>query len=1308
MRHTPHLAGGSAGAGGYNYQASAYALIASKVLNGTQLDGWADIPGSGVPVWISSEVGSGGDDIRIGTICGSTLDIQAKHGLERGDRLWKSLISLAKHVSSTTDAYGVLLVDQTSSSSVRNTLARDLIRIGSGRQDGLSDIAIDFTMQLQSHGLTPQSVCSRIRIITRSLEPGGSGQAEAIAELYHILENPQDSNKAFLALQADGHAQIEYRLTRTQADLALYLSRHVPLKQSSQSPSVVRANFIRWQQDVYATFEIPPINLTLPLEKATIELKALTIDNRHLFRTPLEMLEAYHQSYASARTTGIEDILTIDDIIASKKHSVIVGGPGSGKSTLSRRVMQIASETGQLALRIPLSTVGLRMQAGESFEEALEAVAPGSFNADTATLRAVLRTTTILVADGLDESDPNRLKLAEELTKWAASDPSRQVIVTTRPSGHNPNWFANWNHLEILPLTISAVENFTREAALIAAGSTDLKAFELDFFNALESSGTATIACRNPQLLSFLIALHMSSGTISGTKFELYDRIIRLAMRTHLQDAHQSEDISEPLQHRVLQLIAWFSITIPGADEQMLVEHSAEVLTRELAKPKLQVKLSVVQCLRALASRRILERITFLDFATYTFVHMSLVESLAAQYLANLTDDELVSSIHQYSELARFRHTLSLLGGTSKADIAISALLARSSVDDPISNGPVLASELLAEGRASENSIELVASALTERLSSPIPMVAFEAAERLYHIAPTVTEVLGPIAYQLMREGPIWTRKAAASLALRCGKDYVDTKSLLEIYPDVRDSELMSGRGGKLHIRHWGAQTQLLTRGAHYLIEYGEDHGLKVVANFFQSGQYSLAVYNELSDLLQAKIGRERCDSLRPHWTTRLSIDYFKDAGQAVERASQRLFELVGKALEDMHCAEVCDEGEPFVSMAHLFVALKLFDANFSDLYALNVGYLDSATVEVLRGVVSAYGIDRAGLITDLRQAQASGSTIGEIIDTIRDDVAHDINSTADWSEACACNLDHFKLIDALAHPSLCIAKPAAELLIACHANEATGRILRGRLSSARGFEVSLCVAVGVKCWNHGDAVTQVLERLENNLTPDCAPVVQSLPGFVRDDVDDRTKAILINALTSRHVDLVNAALSAFDEAGCLGDLRDTCLRELEWWIYDGPDVPAGGGIVPPSAARPLLEKGAVMGWLSFDQCVRYCNANRSDVRDFAVDWLCKMGATDERVAVRIIDGLFDLSLPPAVLDRLSMSYGSLCFIMIERLGTLSGHSDVRLRRSVARSFGDAWSPLDEAIELLRVLLVDEDASVREEALLALRARTQR
>ena len=90
-------ASGSAGAGGYDFQAEVFALIAAKLLAREPLN-WVDAEGERIPEAIYVETGTGGDDLRILLSDNIIVDLQAKRGVERSDDLWTALTALAKAV----------------------------------------------------------------------------------------------------------------------------------------------------------------------------------------------------------------------------------------------------------------------------------------------------------------------------------------------------------------------------------------------------------------------------------------------------------------------------------------------------------------------------------------------------------------------------------------------------------------------------------------------------------------------------------------------------------------------------------------------------------------------------------------------------------------------------------------------------------------------------------------------------------------------------------------------------------------------------------------------------------------------------------------------------------------------------------------------------------------------------------------------------------------------------------------------------------------------------------------------------------
>jgi len=139
---------GSRPAGGFGYQADAFAYVACYALAGRPL-GWLG-DAEDVPVAISMETGGPGDDLRIELASGGDVEVQAKRSLDRGAKLDEALTALARGVASRKCAHAVLLVSNRASGTITEGLKEDLVRLGQGRADGLRDITSDLAAVLRA------------------------------------------------------------------------------------------------------------------------------------------------------------------------------------------------------------------------------------------------------------------------------------------------------------------------------------------------------------------------------------------------------------------------------------------------------------------------------------------------------------------------------------------------------------------------------------------------------------------------------------------------------------------------------------------------------------------------------------------------------------------------------------------------------------------------------------------------------------------------------------------------------------------------------------------------------------------------------------------------------------------------------------------------------------------------------------------------------------------------------------------------------------------------------------------------------
>jgi energy-coupling factor transporter ATP-binding protein EcfA2 len=754
--------GGSAGGGGYDFQAEACALVASKILAEEGLN-WPETGCDRLPVSVRVEIGKGGDDLCITLRSGATIELQAKRGLKRGDDLWSALLALAQVVTTAPSIYGVLLTTTDASRPIRVYLKAGIIQVGQGIADELHEIVEDFCKRLQDAGFKDLSICSRIRIVIRDLDPGSPGEEETLATLRKVIADPQMVGAARTVLVADGLDVIKLRGNRDASGLAKVLKQAcIPLSVATRNQLVLREAFTDWCTRMNETIVIPSLDVTLPISQAWVRLRAMASKERMEDSTSIaDQIRNYHEWYRLADYTPASDTLDIEKAARDQKLLVILGGPGSGKSTLLRWLTHRWSTRGQVVLRVSLRALALRMSRGETLDEAILAVASEGFPHVSETLYNVLRNASCLLADGLDETDPNRSHVADRLRSWALAHADRRVVLTTRPVEHNPAWFDGWEHYELLPLGSSNVGELA-EAIFNLVYRTDPERAQgicSAFLQILARSRTASIASRNPQLLGFLIALHINGYDIGGNRFRLFSKMVDEIGKHTRRDREFHHNVEWPIAQRALECLGWWVQHHPGASEEELLEFLGQHLAEELDIQPLRAQHIAREAVAYWEERGLLEKLSTGNMTTFTFVHTAFQEIAAARFLARLPDREFAEWIRSKYNMPKFRETLLFTGGTERLRLAVTTLLDIDDPSDPVSTAALFAAEVLAEAEEPPaDLLDQVFQHLKPRLTSHIPMVVYEAGEKLRPIARANPVLIGTLALELSKHCEQWTR----------------------------------------------------------------------------------------------------------------------------------------------------------------------------------------------------------------------------------------------------------------------------------------------------------------------------------------------------------------------------------------------------------------------------------------------------------------------------------------------------------------------------------------------------------------------
>jgi hypothetical protein len=964
------VTGGSAGAGGFDFQAEGFGLVSAKLLAKEVLN-WVDADGDRVPQAVYMETGTGGDDIRILLSGDVIVELQAKRGLDRGKELWESLIALAKAIEGNPSVHGVLLTNSQASGTIRTDLKDGILRIGQERLDDLRDIATEFIQQLKDAGIKDiSSCCKRLRIIIRDFEPGSSGEEETLSALRRVVADENSLQAARNTLVSEGHDLMQVRGRLDATDLARKLRQAgIELSKQATNPIVFRESFLEWSARSNETFVIPGLGLALPIERAWVTLRAM--DSSRLLassKTLAKQIQDYMEWYRLAETSRSTESFSIDTAASRERLLVVVAGPGAGKSTLVRRLTWVLSQKGHVTLRVSLRALAIRLRKGESFEEAIISVV-ASEGFSKSTLSDVLRGSAIsLLADGLDETGTDRAIVADHLRNWALVDDGRQVIVTTRPVGHDPAWFDGWKHFELLPLGQEDIKEFAHRIygllfpADLASASKRAEAF----LGEVKRSRTASIASRNPQLLGLLLTLHVSGSDLSGSRYELFDRAIELIRQQTSRDRIFLYELPSSTARRALECIAWQLLNNPSMSRPEVVQRVGSQLAKETQQQTLVGQQIAEQSLGLWEERGLLEQLSSAGETASVFVHLTFRDQAAATYVSKLSEEEFSAWVRTKGVLAEYRETLLLTGGTPRVALSVETLLEDDDAEDPISTLAMLAADVLAEATSPPPELrERVISHLLPRLTSPVPLVVYETGEKLRPLTLVCPALIGPVAREISKYESRWVREVGCALTLLAGNEYVNPEALLATYPEVSDTRMRAARSSGVSIDHKPLISDLLLKGTDYLLQPDAlSNYVAAVREKVEKADFSSGVWDQLWHKL-ARSGFLEKAPRNPFFEAIASVDW-SAALENTRMVSKTILSVTVVACEDLLARKLptpADGGDNCV--ARLYRTLEIGGNPIDELLELFRDDYRKLLTEVIRGAIVAAGLDAAQLRAD-------------------------------------------------------------------------------------------------------------------------------------------------------------------------------------------------------------------------------------------------------------------------------------------------------------------------------------------------------
>lgn len=1282
----------------------------------------------------------------VGSIVNSYLDEQkakifrTPDEIENEEKLRAGLKALQKkkiyEIAPSIETTDILPVDQIHEDDV---LLETLI---TSVKQTLGDLPQDLESKFKS-SLLPALTENLWHQLTKSLEEE-KGKSIVYAFLFQTLsriEETADNAEAYSSQALEKIVELSAQMS------ALKEGTERVTKEFNEQIEKAKERYRQWVLESNETFFVPGLGVRLPVEEAWDELLiGVPVEASSGGESLARQISRYHEwerLAESARRNS--DVYDADAMLIGKERLVIIGGPGSGKSTLGRRLAVWATKKGTLAIRVSLKRVGHLLREGTSFDTALLTVALDGSGIPEDVGKAALASPDYLIADGLDESDPNRAEIANYIAAWVSGHPNCHVCVMTRPVGHTASLLPSFSHAELLPLNDTAIGDFAAKLIAVKVDEPTRRSYFTSEFTRLvvdnkEERRVASIAARNPLLLSFLLALFLDGKPLTNRRAKLFEQIIDLIRRSSMSDRTYSVDIDAAIAERVIEVAAWHLINSPDIDLKTLSVEVARDLEIQSGKPPLEAKRLAEQGLKFWEERRLLERLTLGQTEAYTFIHLSLQEYLVGLYISHMNDDVLRSWLLKVRREVRWRQPILIASGAGAADRIVPILLELDEPTDLISTEAMISASCLSEvGHVNEKLVEQVTTKLRQRLTSNVPLIAIEAGEGLRQLAPLAPEIVSAVTADLLGHEQEWTRLAAFTTRLAAGGQYLtldQIKGWLDGIQFVRmihyTGEPAERRISELPEEAYDLQEfAFVTAIGRLFEELSLDEAREEATKYLKQIRYGMTsrILYPLEWMLyrydSVDIIDAACEEDSP------AVDFLPERWRNSDGSSPSaiLIETIIAAAKTSAQGEAQPISNPseseFTNLSILISAFRFLKVGFTVFHALAKRREEDAFQEVLRAVIFVLDLDPNALLSEAEVALARLNESDEI--SISSFIRH-IPVKVNWSRAKESGLDRSKIMRAIGHPSRVVVGAATNLLLKGVNKEDVRPLVLQALETEGDFALEIMAGVVPRLWEPEEAARILLGRLKGSPAPGFGNIYLAL-GAVVTSCEEATRGEVAKALLDGLYDEEHAAALAAAEVllalplSNSSTLQQLLKRAFIYWMdrveredREAPAHTGGSGensyrvrVVEPDPLVTLVKLLTKLGALDTEELLSLSSLKEPGISGEATRALTVLGAGDlallRSLLARIKEGLtpYPSSTALNLLEALlRLPTGILRPVETELLA-VAGAAIPAIRARLISSLTSGWAEHDAALAASQKAIDDPSPGVRNSAVRTLR-----